>query len=380
MSINTYELDESGTIQVGEQHEVRTRVWIVESNNPVSDLLVSEAAVMRLAYQANSPLGLDIPRRDDRWEDHFHSDPTQPNDSASVGHPDGGTFSNPGGLILDTHEPIASEAADILRCVGINCQRLGPIHITKAAFKITATYSTQPSLYIVRRSFEISSVTERIYFDLDALTGECNLASNFSDCVSWQQVNTLPALADLTPAEKYALAQIGRTGGKPEGVDRLKPQLILTYRQHVILDGIVKILAIKGIANTLNACTYGDFGTVDEWLFLGLAAEQVRGRIFDVTAKFAFDQGHHRSTFWIEQPGTNTPASPAQTSVPPCRSYRRYGRADWSVLLGLFNFGGFFNVAQCTTGFFVNCPTILPPGFPPPPGGGGGPSTHGGGG
>lgn len=315
MAVSITQSFETGPVSLDDRQEVRVLEWEIRSTDPAEDRLLTEGDVAAKIRTGGDPFS-QLPRIGDTWEAFGYTNiPVQP--IAQPRDKDG-------------------ELTESLRCVGGRITKIGaPGAGGTSGFHYTAQFSTRSSAWEVARNFEFSTRTKTLYIDLDAGLPEQGVSASPSWCASWTSINAQPP---PVPPGHWGNEAIVRNG---EGIDILEPVLTITYRQLIFSPSAADLrenIQINHLTTNANP-EPPDFGTADQWLFVGATGGEIRNAIYDMTFKFLFDENNHRQFHYKTDTGSQLPLIDPITNLPVCRTYRGYNRsASWSPIMGLFTF------------------------------------------
>ncbi|MCH8854640.1 MAG: hypothetical protein IID41_18585 [Planctomycetes bacterium] len=312
MAITITELNSTGSISLDQSQEVRVREIKVETTDAENDNLTFESDVLLLD---------GIPRIEQDWN----------------------SFGEQGSRI--TGDQTHAEPADIVTQGHLTVQGVRVIRLAESGsasgaklitFRVVVQYGTQKTLWRVRSHIEITTKTETVLWDLDAMEGPPypSPPDYLAHCETYSTIIQQP----LPPGfDDWGFAAIIEGG---EGIDKLAPQYVMSF-QKLIYDPVqFKRRQLYDLTTTTNVASGTEtFVGENRWLFLGLQGSEIREGVFDMTLKFAYDKHDHRVFKYKTEHGSEWPTIITDPNTglrrPACRSYRVYPRADWSPIASI---------------------------------------------
>ncbi|KKN81117.1 hypothetical protein LCGC14_0323360 [marine sediment metagenome] len=307
MAITVTELVRTGPISLDQSQEVRVREFKVETTDADGD---------NLSFESDVTFAENIPRIGDLWSAHGYQ----------------GSDDLEGELTHAEPRDIATEGQ--LSVHGVRVIRLAESSsggLKTITFKVTVQYGTKKVLWTARKQAEITTKTEKIFWDLDAIEGPPfpTPPTYLAQCATWSSIIQQP----LPPQfPNYGHESVIENG---EGTDKLAPQFVLSFQKLVYDPDLAQQRELFDLAATTNETSGQEiFIGENHWLFLGSQGSEVRDDVFDLTLKFAYDKWDHRYFTYTTEQGSTWPviAGAGAQAVPACRSYRIYPRTDWNPI------------------------------------------------
>lgn len=311
MAITVTELRSTGSISLDQSQEVRVREFKVETTDAVADNLTFESDVYLLT---------SVPRVEQDWAAHGEQ-----------------------GSDLFEGELTHAEPVDIVTGGRLTVHNVRVIRLAESGsgsgaklitYKVIVQYSTKKTLWQVRKHVEITTRSEKIFWDLDSLEGPPfpSPPNYLAACQTWSDIILQPLPPQFPNYGHAALIEDG------EGTDKLAPQYVLSFQKLVYDPGAEAQRALFDLTATTNEISGQEtFIGENHWLFLGAQGSEVRDDVFDLTLKFAYDKFDHRYFTYKTEQGSQWPiiVGTGTNAVPSCRSYRVYPRENWSPIASL---------------------------------------------
>ena len=308
MAITIEEMRTTGSVTLDQSQEVRVREFKVVTTDAVGDGLEFESDVVLLD---------GIPRVETQWISHgftgsnvFDGEETH---SEPPGTNSGGTLSVQNVRVVRVSE--SGDAAGTAKQI---------------YYKVTVQYGTKKTLWQVRKHVEISTKTEKIFWDLDAIEGPPFPAppNYLAACETWSTIIGGPLPPQFPNWGHESIIEDG------EGTDKLAPQFVMSFQKLVYDPDLLLQRALFDLAATTNRTSGTEtFIGENHWLFLGSQGSEVRDDVFDLTLKFSYDKFDHRYFTYTTEQGSQWPLLVGGVeAVPKCRSYRLYPRAEWEAI------------------------------------------------
>ncbi len=310
MAITIEEMRTTGSVTLDQSQEVRVREFKVVTTDAVADELEFESDVFLLG---------GIPRVEEDWIS------------------DGFTGSRIDG------ESTHAEPGDIVTGGTLRVQNVRVVRVSESGnaagtakqiyYKATVQYGTKKTLWRVRKHVEISTKTEKIFWDLDAIEGPPfpTPPNYLAACETWSTIIGNPP---VPPFQNWGHESIIEDG---EGTDKLAPQFVLSFQKLVYDPDLNLQRDLFDLAATTNIVSGQEtFVGENHWLFLGSQGSEVRDDVYDLTLKFSYDKFDHRYFTYTTEQGSQWPVLVGGVNaVPKCRSYRLYPRGDWEPIANI---------------------------------------------
>lgn len=308
MAITIEEMRTTGSVTLDQSQEVRVREFKVVTTDAAADELEFESDVLLLD---------GIPPIESQW----------------------GLYGFQGSNIFDGEETHA-EPPEIMSGGTLSVKSVRVVRISESGdaagtakqiyYKVTVQYGTKKTLWEVRKHVEITTKTERLFWDLDAIEGPPfpTPPAYLAACDTWSTI-----IGGALPPQflNWGHESIIEDG---EGTDKLAPQFVMSFQKLVYDPDLNLQRALFDLAATTNTTSGTEtFVGENRWLFLGSQGSEVRDDVFDLTLKFLYDKFDHRYYTYTTAQGSQWPVIVGGVdAVPKCRSYRLYPRADWGAI------------------------------------------------